>query len=205
MCTWPSSAIRGHRSLLSLSLSPMLVYRSRISPSVARDTRLVVRAYDVTRTDRRYLAAWTFSNGQIHATSSVSSEGTRNCPTAPVITCWRSLQVPALRDARRQKKNDIAIAMRTDHVQFQRNIDFIPERARYILINNISALKRFFWGDSHTERRPFYSRYANSILSSLFRLCEIFQSKITFVAWVVSIHSATLIERILNCSFYDFT
>lgn len=43
-------------------------------------------------------------------------------------------------------------AMRgANHARFQRNIDFIPrECARYILINNLSALKLFFL-DSHTE------------------------------------------------------
>lgn len=110
-------------TLLALSLSLMLVYRSRNLPSVARDTRLVMRAYDVTRTDRRYLAAWTFSNGQIHAASSIC-EGTRNCPAVSVITCWRSSQVPA---THWKKKIDT----RTDCVRFQRNIDFTPVRAIY--------------------------------------------------------------------------
>lgn len=108
----------GTRVLLSLSLSSslslslILAYRSHIPPSVARDTRLVVRAYDVTRMDRRYLAAWMFSNGQIHATSSIC-ESTRNCPTIPVITCWRSLTsaARALHDAK-NKKNDIRGANR---------------------------------------------------------------------------------------------
>lgn len=84
----------------------------------------------------------------------------------------------------RGKKKKKKLTRVTDCVRFQRNINFAPASARYILINNLSALKTFFFfgRDSHAERRLFYSHYNNSILSSLRRLCEIFQRGITWRA-----------------------
>lgn len=118
------------------------------------------------------------SNDQMHATSGIY-EGTRNCPIMSVTTCWRSSQVLTLCDALKKKMKQI------DHVRFQRNIDFIPVNMRYILINNLSVLKSFL--NTHTQSEGHFTHVNdNSILSSVFRFCEIFQSKITFVSHIYS-------------------
>jgi len=71
---------------------------------------------------------------------------------------------------RRKKKT--RYAERIDRIfQFQRNIDFIPrERARYILINKLSAMK--FFGIL-TQNGGHFLRYDNSTHSSLFWLQNI--------------------------------
>jgi len=119
-------------------------------------------------------------------------DGTKNCPIMSITTCWRSSQVLRLCDALKKKKKKMK---QIDHMRFQRNIDFIPASMRYILINNLFVLKSFL--NAHTQSGGHFIHVNNnSIFSSLFRFCEIFQSKIT----IESIYSFDYVNKsyILN-------
>lgn len=110
---------------LSLSLSLVLCWcwcialtsRHRSHVTHGSYTRSCASVYDVTWTDRRYLAVWTFSKYTLHWL--YICEGTRNCPVV-LVTCWHPSQNTS--DAAENRTCEPTVS-----INFQKEISISPD------------------------------------------------------------------------------